>query len=78
LDITLEEAIDRNTKRTDGRSDDTPEVIKRRFEEQYGKKVTETIAAMEKRGYKVVKIDGMPDPDTVFASVKTHLPDGPN
>ncbi|MEX2054316.1 MAG: nucleoside monophosphate kinase [Candidatus Colwellbacteria bacterium] len=73
LDITVEEAIDRNAKRTDGRSDDTPEVIRKRFEEQYGEKVTETLGAMKDRGYKIIDIDGMPSADRVSQKIKEHL-----
>ncbi|KKU19002.1 MAG: Adenylate kinase [Parcubacteria group bacterium GW2011_GWA1_47_11] len=73
IHIPLEESIKRNMKREDGRVDDTPETIKSRYEDQYGKSVAPTIEAIKAQGYNVIDIDGIPSPEEVFESIKQHL-----
>lgn len=71
--IPLEESIMRNIKRNEKRSDDTPETITRRYEEQYEQSVVPTIESMRSHGYNVIDIDGMPSPEEVFESIKKYL-----
>jgi len=73
LNISVEEAIERNSKREGGRIDDDPQIIKRRYEEQYLQKVAPTIEEMRKQGFKIIDIDGMPAPDVVSTSIKSQL-----
>src|SRR3989344_4223170 len=65
LHIPIGESIRRNSKRTDGRTDDSPETIKVRYEEQYRKSVVPTIEEIRKHGYNVIDIDGMPSPKEI-------------
>ncbi len=73
IEIPLEESIKRNLIRGEGRVDDDPEVIRRRYEDQYLKSVVPTIQEVKKRGFHVVRIDGVPSRPEVFVQIKQHL-----
>ena len=73
LNISEEESILRSKKRGTKRSDGKPEIVRKRYEDQYLNKVKPTIEEISKRGFNVFEIDGMPDPETVFGTVEKIL-----
>lgn len=70
VDIPEEETIERNMKR--GREDDKLDVLKVRLEE-YRNQTLPILDELEKRGFNIINIDGMPSPEIVFAEIKKHI-----
>ncbi|MDD5710550.1 MAG: nucleoside monophosphate kinase [Candidatus Colwellbacteria bacterium] len=73
IEISLEESIERNTKRGEGRFDDKEDVIRLRYKEQYEENIIPTIKVIEEAGFRVIHIDGAPSREEVFADIKKHL-----
>jgi len=71
LNISEQEAVKRDTKRN--RRDDTPEIIRERYENQYLKQAVPTIEAIKNNEFKVFEIDGMPKREIVFENIKEIL-----
>lgn len=73
LYITVEEAITRNTKRGEGRDDESPETIRTKYKVQYEDSVAPMLQEIRNRGYNVIDIDGMSSREEVFVQIRKYL-----
>jgi len=72
INIPEEESIRRNTHRHQGRADDKLEVLPTRLK-TFREITMPVLGELEKKGYKVLEIDGTPPIEEVASEIEKHL-----
>ncbi|MBU2101673.1 nucleoside monophosphate kinase [Patescibacteria group bacterium] len=72
INLSEEEAANRNAMRGEGRQDDNPVLMETRIGE-YRTRTEPVFKELDKRGYRVIDIDGAPSREEVFADIQKYL-----